>query len=82
MKSNPTVGARLEGHTDSMGSDVYNMKLSNSRCESVKKYMVAKGIDPSQLTAIGFGETKPIADNATVEGREINRRLEFVIDRL
>jgi len=80
MKNNPTVVARLEGHTDSVGSDVYNMNLSMNRCASVKKYMVDKGIPESALEVIGFGETKPIADNATAEGRDQNRRLEFVID--
>ena len=80
MKKNPSVSARLEGHTDSVGSDVYNMNLSMNRCASVKKYMVEKGIDETLLEVIGFGETKPIADNATAEGRDKNRRLEFVID--
>jgi len=80
MKKNPSVTARLEGHTDSVGSDVYNMNLSMNRCASVKKYMVENGISESALEVIGFGETKPIADNATAEGRDKNRRLEFVID--
>jgi outer membrane protein OmpA-like peptidoglycan-associated protein len=67
----------IEGHTDSQGDDVYNMALSQKRCESVKKYLMSKGIFESRLTATGFGETKPIADNTTAEGRAKNRRVEL-----
>ena len=54
------------------------MKLSQARAESVRRYMVEHGIDPSRLTAQGYGETRPIESNQTSQGREINRRVEFV----
>jgi OOP family OmpA-OmpF porin len=65
----------IEGHTDSTGADAYNLKLSQRRAESVVQYLVSKGIAASRLTAQGFGETMPVADNATAEGRALNRRV-------
>ncbi len=67
----------IEGHTDSQGKDEYNLNLSQRRTESVKKYLMANGIFESRLTAIGFGESKPIADNSTSTGRAKNRRVEL-----
>ena len=67
------------GHTDRIGSHASNMKLSERRAESVKTYLLSKGIEGSRLTAKGYGESKPIADNNTVEGMAQNRRVEFVI---
>jgi outer membrane protein OmpA-like peptidoglycan-associated protein len=72
-------GAKLaiEGHTDSNGSDASNLILSQKRTESVKKYLIGKGIDGSRLTATGLGETQPVADNKTALGRAKNRRVEL-----
>lgn len=67
----------IEGNTDSVGKDDFNMTLSQKRTESVKQYLVGKGIAESRLTAIGNGETKPIADNKTALGRAKNRRVEL-----
>ncbi len=67
----------IEGHTDSQGEDAYNMTLSQKRTESVKTYLMGKGIMESRLTATGFGESKPIADNNTSTGRAKNRRVEL-----
>ena len=67
----------IEGHTDSKGEDAYNLTLSQKRTESVKTYLMGKGIMESRLTATGFGETKPIDDNATSTGRAKNRRVEL-----
>lgn len=67
----------IEGHTDSDGSDAFNQTLSQKRTESVKKYLVGKGINASRLTATGFGETKPVADNKTSLGKAKNRRVEL-----
>lgn len=67
----------IEGHTDNVGDDAMNMDLSTRRAETVKLYLMAKGIDASRLIAIGFGETKPIADNSTSAGRSKNRRVEI-----
>ncbi|NLH49691.1 MAG: OmpA family protein [Myxococcales bacterium] len=70
----------IGGHASSEGTDEYNMNLSKRRAESVKKYLVGKGVDAAMLEAIGYGETKPVADNATEEGRMKNRRVEFVLE--
>ncbi len=67
----------LSGHTDSIGSEKYNMKLSIKRANVVQKYLVKKGISESQITAEGFGKTKPIASNKTAKGRAENRRTEI-----
>ena len=67
----------IEGHTDNVGEDEYNLTLSQQRTESVKNYLMSKGIFESRLTAIGFGETQPIADNKTKSGQAINRRVEL-----
>ena len=67
----------IEGHTDSDGSDAFNQTLSQKRTESVKKYLVGKGISASRLTATGFGESKPIASNKTSLGKAKNRRVEL-----
>jgi OOP family OmpA-OmpF porin len=71
--------AKIEvaGHTDSKGSDDYNMKLSQARAETVRDYLISKGIAADRLTAVGYGETKPVADNETEEGRFKNRRVEL-----
>ena len=69
----------IEGHTDDVGADKYNQKLSEQRAGAVKTYLVEHGIDASRLVAKGWGEAKPIGDNKTEEGREQNRRVEFII---
>jgi outer membrane protein OmpA-like peptidoglycan-associated protein len=70
---------RVEGHTDSQGRDKYNLKLSQRRAASVVKWLTDHGIDKSRLKPKGFGETRPIDDNETPEGRQRNRRVEFHI---
>lgn len=80
IKDNPHIKKiAIEGHASSDGNDDFNMKLSDDRSKAVMKYLVDKGINEKKLTAKGFGETKPIADNETEEGREKNRRVEFNI---
>jgi OOP family OmpA-OmpF porin len=69
----------IEGHASSEGDAKHNLKLSDERAKSVMKYLVDKGIDAGRLSAKGFGSQKPIADNATEEGKEKNRRVEFLI---
>lgn len=69
----------VAGHTDNAGSDAVNLKLSQSRAQSVKNYLVSKGLDKDKIIAVGFGESKPIASNATPAGRQKNRRVEFEI---
>ena len=72
------VNIEVAGHTDSRGSDKYNLKLSQRRAEAVRNYLVSKGIAADRLTAKGYGESQPVADNATDEGRFQNRRVELV----
>jgi OmpA-OmpF porin, OOP family len=81
MKKYPTTTAVIEGHTDEVGSDEYNMQLSQRRAESVVKYLEEKfGIESSRLSAKGYGKTKPVADNSTDAGKQKNRRIEAIID--
>lgn len=70
---------RIEGHTDSVGNDLSNLKLSQARAESVAAYLKSKGVDGSRLDAAGFGEMRPISTNDTDDGRSQNRRVEFII---
>lgn len=67
----------VAGHTDSRGSDDYNLRLSQSRASSVMSYLIDNGIDADRLSAVGYGETRPIADNESKEGLAKNRRIEF-----
>jgi len=71
----------VEGHADSQGADEFNQTLSQKRAESVRAYLITKGISAERLTAQGFGETRPIADNASAEGRANNRRVEIVVQQ-
>ena len=78
MNDVPFATALIEGHTDSVGSDAYNLKLSDRRAKSVYDYLTSRGVDPARLSSIGHGEAKPIADNATDEGRQLNRRVMLI----
>jgi len=78
MNDVPFARAMVQGHTDSVGSDAYNMKLSDRRAKSVFDYLTSRGVDPSRLTSEGRGETMPIADNATAAGRQENRRVMLI----
>jgi outer membrane protein OmpA-like peptidoglycan-associated protein len=73
----PDVKVEIGGHTDSKGSDAYNLKLSNARADAVMQYLISKGVKAQDLTAKGYGESMPIADNKTEEGRAENRRVEL-----
>ncbi len=80
LKANPQITkVRIEGHTDDKGDDASNLKLSQDRADSVRRYLIKRKIDPARLMAVGYGETKPIASNKTARGRERNRRVEFTI---
>jgi len=69
----------IEGYTDSVGGDAYNMELSQRRAQSVQSALVQRGVDASRITARGYGKAYPVADNGTAEGRAMNRRVEIVI---
>ena len=75
----PGLKMAVEGHTDSIGSDEYNMKLSENRADTVRDFLVSQGIDSGNITAQGFGKTMPVADNGTAAGRQMNRRVELVV---
>ena len=77
LKSDPALKLVIDGHTDDVGSDESNQKLSEDRAASVKEYLVKRGIDESRLISNGYGETKPVADNNTAAGRQKNRRVEL-----
>ncbi|MBI4640096.1 MAG: OmpA family protein [Candidatus Tectomicrobia bacterium] len=79
LQVNPTWLLRIEGHTDSMGDEKFNLTLSRERAESVRDYLIERGIDPGRLQAIGFGEQFPLAPNTTAEGRAANRRIVFKV---
>ncbi len=81
LQQNPDISVRIEGYTDNVGSAAYNLKLSQLRAENVMKYLITAGIDPSRLTAKGFGMMDPIASNASAAGRAKNRRVEFTITK-
>jgi len=80
MNENPSSKVSLSGHTDNIGTEAYNMGLSNRRWMSVRDYAVKKGVDSSRVSGEGFGESKPIASNATAEGRAKNRRVEIKVN--
>lgn len=71
---------RIEGYTDSQGKDDYNEQLSLRRADAVKRVLVGRGVKDAQITALGMGEVRPVADNATPDGRAKNRRVELHID--
>ncbi len=77
LQDNPHYDMTIIGHTDSLGSDVYNLKLSKKRAESLKSALVGMGVDAKRITASGVGESAPIASNKTETGRKENRRLEL-----
>ena len=79
MNENKDKSVNLAGHTDSIGTEAYNLKLSDRRWMSVKDYLVKKGIAENRVSGQGFGESKPIADNKTAEGRAKNRRVEIKV---
>ncbi len=79
LKENYQLKIELRGHTDEVGSEADNRELSRRRAEAVRDYLIGKGIAEDRLKAVGFGESRPIADNDTEEGRRLNRRTEFVV---
>lgn len=80
IRSCPGMTVRIEGHTDNVGGEDYNLSLSDRRAQSVVTYLTVNGIADDRLKAEGFGEARPIADNATRRGRWKNRRIEFVAE--
>ena len=79
LNDNPAINIEVSGHTDNVGSDEYNITLSNARANAVKDYLVSKGISTNRIISKGYGKSKPVATNDTDEGRQLNRRVEFTI---
>lgn len=79
MQDNPTVSVEIGGHTDSKGSDEYNINLSQGRAEAVVNYVIKQGVEFNRIIAKGYGESLPVDTNSTDEGRQSNRRVEFKI---
>jgi outer membrane protein OmpA-like peptidoglycan-associated protein len=80
MNENPTYKLSISGHTDSQGDDATNLALSKARANAVAEYLIANGVNALRLAAEGYGETQPVATNATANGRALNRRVEFVVE--
>jgi outer membrane protein OmpA-like peptidoglycan-associated protein len=78
--AHPGLSLQIEGHTDSVGSDEYNQQLSDRRAGSVQEFLVQQGVAAGTVTAVGFGKMEPVASNDTAEGRQLNRRVELVVN--
>jgi outer membrane protein OmpA-like peptidoglycan-associated protein len=79
LQAYPGLKIEVDGHTDNVGGDEFNQKLSDQRAESVRAYLVNQGVLTDSVTAKGFGKTQPVGTNDTAEGRQINRRVELVV---
>jgi outer membrane protein OmpA-like peptidoglycan-associated protein len=79
LNNYPKSQVIIKGHTDGQGQDAFNQRLSEERADRVRSFLIAEGVDPSRISAIGFGESMPVTTNATPEGRAQNRRVEVEI---
>jgi outer membrane protein OmpA-like peptidoglycan-associated protein len=77
--AHPGLKMAVNGYTDIVGGDEYNLTLSENRANSVKAYLINQGIDPTAITSNGYGKSNPVADNDTPAGRQQNRRVEIII---
>jgi OOP family OmpA-OmpF porin len=81
MKQYPSTSTTVEGHTDSVGPDAYNQKLSERRASAVKQVLTSQyGVESSRVQSVGYGESRPVADNKTEAGRAVNRRVEASVE--
>jgi len=79
LLAHPTLKIEVEGHTDSVGGEEYNQRLSEQRAAAVRDYLVQNSIPVNNVTAVGFGKTRPVASNDNAAGRQQNRRVELVV---
>jgi outer membrane protein OmpA-like peptidoglycan-associated protein len=79
LQAYPGLKVQVEGYTDSVGSDAYNQKLSENRADAVRDFLVTQGVQTDNISATGYGKSKPVADNATAQGRSQNRRVNLVV---
>jgi outer membrane protein OmpA-like peptidoglycan-associated protein len=77
--AHPGLKLQVEGYTDSTGGDTFNQTLSENRANSVRAYLIAQGLDPTSISAVGYGKSNPVASNDTAQGRQQNRRVEIII---
>jgi outer membrane protein OmpA-like peptidoglycan-associated protein len=82
MKAHPEAHARIEGYTDNVGQPEANLALSNRRAQAIRALLISRGVHPDQLEAIGRGSENSITSNASIEGRAMNRRIEFVVTQV
>jgi len=81
MQQYPQTNTTVEGHTDSVGTDQYNQRLSERRAQAVREVLVNQyGVESQRVDSVGYGEARPVADNSTEEGRQINRRVEAEVE--
>ena len=79
IQAHPGLHLAIEGHTDNVGSDEANMKLSQQRADTVRDFLINQGLAPDTVTAVGMGKSDPVADNSTADGRQKNRRVEIIV---
>ena len=77
LSSQPDLSIVIQGHTDSIGTEDYNQKLSEQRAQVVHEYFISKGVSPERMQTVGYGESRPAADNSSAQGRALNRRTEI-----
>ena len=80
LQAHASRPVRIEGHTDSIAADAYNQRLSESRAAAVRDWLVAHRVEAPRMRTVGLGESRPVADNATAAGRQLNRRVEIVVE--
>jgi len=79
IQAHPGLHLAIEGHTDNIGGDEMNMKLSQQRADTVRDFLLQQGLGQDAVTAVGLGKAEPVADNTTNEGRQKNRRVEIIV---
>ena len=77
LSSQPDLSIVIQGHTDSIGREDYNQKLSEQRAQAVYEYFISRGVSPERIQTVGYGESRPAADNSSAQGRALNRRTEI-----
>ena len=78
LYSQPNMRIVIKGHTDSTGAEDYNQKLSERRAQAVYDYLASRGVSGERMKTLGYGESQPVADNSTTQGRSLNRRAEII----